>query len=97
MMMVRRAEHRWIVLGTDGRHVTLGRHTDPTEDEILAAESGLIAQELSGWLVIVEGNYWDKRSKISVMEVRSLAAPSTSFDSAVTAFRTARAIALQPA
>ena len=37
-------ETRWIVLGTDGRHVTMGRHTDPSPEEVEQAERGLAAQ-----------------------------------------------------
>ena len=43
-------ERRWIVLGTDGRYVTLGRASDPSEEEIRRAETSLRAQGLSGWL-----------------------------------------------
>jgi hypothetical protein len=37
-------ERRWIVLGTDGRHVSLGRDSDPSPEEIEAAEAALLAQ-----------------------------------------------------
>ncbi len=40
-------ETRWIVLGTDGRHVSLGR-TEPSEAEVMAASDALVAQQLSG-------------------------------------------------
>jgi hypothetical protein len=36
-------ETRWIVLGTDGRHVSLGR-TEPSEAEVKAASDALAAQ-----------------------------------------------------
>ena len=90
-------EHRWIVLGTDGRHVTLGRHSDPTEAEILAAEDQLAKQGLAGWLAVVEGAYWSKRTKLSVLAVRPLAHPTVPFDEAVSAFQTSRSRALAPA
>ena len=92
--MIAAKEHRWIVLGTDGRHITLGRHTDPTENEILTAESSLVSQGLSGWLAVIEGECWSKRAKLSVMAVRPLASPSVPFAAAVTAFKEARAAAL---
>ena len=47
-----RPERRWIVLVLDGRYSTLGRHTDPTEEVILAAENGLCQAGLSGWLAV---------------------------------------------
>ena len=40
-------ETRWIVLGTDGRHISLGR-TEPTEMEVMAASDALAAQGPSG-------------------------------------------------
>ena len=42
-------QQRWIVLGTDGRHVSLGR-TEPSEAEVKAASDALAAQGFSGWL-----------------------------------------------
>ncbi|MCA3360078.1 MAG: hypothetical protein ING02_18970 [Roseomonas sp.] len=50
-------ETRWIVLGTDGRHVSLGR-TKPSEAEIATASDALAAQGLSGWLARMQGNYY---------------------------------------
>ncbi len=34
--------------------MTLGRHSDPSEEEISAAEQALRSQNLSGWLAIME-------------------------------------------
>jgi hypothetical protein len=53
-------EIRWMVLGTDGRHVSLGR-TEPSEAEVLAASDALAAQGLSGWLVRMQGDYYSRR------------------------------------
>jgi len=39
-----RGERRWIVLGEDGRHVTMGRNSGPSPDEIARAEAGLADQ-----------------------------------------------------
>ena len=88
-------ERRWIVLGSDGRHVTLGRHTDPTDDEISDAERGLISQGLSGWLVVVEGSYWIRKSKLTLLMVRPLADPGQPFSSAAAAFEACRNQALE--
>jgi hypothetical protein len=47
-------EKRWIVLADDGLHVTIGRHTDPSEDEIVRAGDALTPQFvikfLNDWL-----------------------------------------------
>jgi len=47
---------RWIVLGTDGRHVSLGR-AKPSATEIATANNALAAQGLSGWLARMQGAY----------------------------------------
>lgn len=65
-------------------YVTLGRHSDLSEEEILAAEDQLHAQGLSGWLAIMEGNRYAGRTP-SLIEVRPLAGPVTSFANAATA------------
>jgi hypothetical protein len=55
-----RGERRWIVLTEDGRHVTLSRHTDPTDAEVDATEKTPIDQQLRGWLAVTEGDYWSR-------------------------------------
>jgi hypothetical protein len=92
-----RGERRWIVLGEDGRHVTLGRHSDPSEAEIAAAEQALAAQSLHGWLAIAEGDYYARRGRVSLLMVRPLGAPQVAFDSAAAAFEALRRRALQQA
>lgn len=82
-------ETRWIVLGTDGRHVTLGRHTDPTEEEMAAAEASLAAQGMAGWLVLMKGGYYVQR-KPSLMMVRALANPQVPFAQAEATFQALR-------
>ena len=84
------AEKRWIVLGTDGRHVTLGRHSDPTADELANVESSLRAQGLSGWLAVTSGTYYGP-GQIEVVQVRPLAdPPADAWSAAVEAFRDRR-------
>ena len=97
MATERDRERRWIVLGTDGRHVTLGRASDPTENEIHATESSLAANGSAGWLAVMEGNYYARHGRPSLMMVRPLAAPIGTFEDAATAFQETRARALQPA
>jgi hypothetical protein len=77
-------ERRWIIIGADGRFVTLGRDSDPSEREILAAEEMLQAQGLSGWLAVMEGNpYVGAVPKL--IEVRPLACPGLPFSEAAEA------------
>jgi len=88
--MTRAKEKRWAIIGEDGRHVWMGRHSDPTEAEIAQAESALAAQGLAGWLAITEGDYWAKRGRMGFVMVRPLAAPASSFEAGTAAFEAAR-------
>lgn len=82
-------ERRWIILAEDGRHVSIGRHSDPSAEELVQAEAALAAQGLAGWLAIMEGGYYQRR-KPSLMMVRPLCNPQRPFADAVEAFQTAR-------
>jgi hypothetical protein len=75
------AERRWVVIAEDGRHVTLGRASDPTETEIREAEQALRAQGLAGWLAVMEGNPYAGVTP-RLLEVRMLGVPNTSFKDA---------------
>jgi hypothetical protein len=82
-------ETRWIVLATDGRHVTLGRHSDPTEEQIQAAESGLKAAGEAGWLAVMKGQYHSRRP-VELLMVRPLGAPAETWEAAIGAFEVVR-------
>ena len=82
-------ETRWIVLGTDGRHVSLGR-TEPTEAEILTASDALAAQGLSGWLVRMLGDYYS-RGKVMLEPLQRIGADhKADWQAALAAFHAAR-------
>jgi hypothetical protein len=89
-------ERKWAIIGEDGRHVWVGRHSDPTEAEIAQAEEALAKQGLAGWLAIVEGDYWKlgKEGCLGFVMVRPLAQPSASFDAGTSAFLARRRMAL---
>ncbi len=74
----RSRERCWIVLGTDGRFVTLGRASDPSEDEVREAEEALRVRGLAGWLAVMEGNPY-VGALPRLLEVRALANPSVGF------------------
>lgn len=80
----RSREKRWIILGSDGRFVTLGRASDPSADEVAVAEQELRARGLAGWLAVMEGNPYVGPIP-NLMEVRPLAEPKTPFAEAATA------------
>ena len=82
-------ESRWIVLGTDGRHVSLGR-TEPSEAEIATANDALAAQGLSGWLARMHGEYYS-RGKVTLEPLQSIGAEHEGdWKAALSAFHSAR-------
>ena len=82
-------ENRWMVLGTDGRHVSLGR-TEPTEIDVLAASDTLAAQGLSGWLARMQGDYYSRR-KVTLEPLQRIGADhEADWQAALTAFHAAR-------
>ncbi|MBY0332284.1 MAG: hypothetical protein K2X49_16625 [Acetobacteraceae bacterium] len=80
----RSSERRWIVLSEDGRFVTLGRASDPSEQEILDAEAALVRQGLAGWLAVMQGNPYVGMTP-RLMEVRVLGTPTSTFEKATEA------------
>jgi hypothetical protein len=89
MTMRIETETRWIVLGTDGRHVSLGR-TEPSEAEITAASDALAAQGLSGWLARMQGDYYS-RGRVMLEPLQRIGAPhDADLQAALAAFHAAR-------
>ena len=87
--MLTETETRWIVVGTDGRHVSLGR-TEPSEAEVLAASDALAAQGLSGWLARVQSDYYSRR-RVTLEPLRRIGiAHDADWQAALTAFHAAR-------
>ena len=84
-----RTETRWIVLGADGRHVSLGR-TEPSEAEIATANDALAAQGLSGWLARMQGEYYSRR-KVTLERIQRIGAEhEADWEAALSAFHAAR-------
>jgi hypothetical protein len=52
------SEKRWIILTPDGGHVSIGRHTDPSDDEVEVAAEKLRQAGTGGWLAVMEGPYY---------------------------------------
>lgn len=82
----RQQERRCIVLGEDGRFVTLGRASDPTDEEIARAEATMRAQGVAGWVAVMSGNPSSVAGP-ALVEVRAVADPRWPFLAAVKAFR----------
>ena len=88
------AEMIWIVLATDGRHSMLGRHTDPTQEEIERVETSLKATGLGGWLAVMRGVYYS-RKPVELLMVRPLGEPGEAWEVATKAFDAARKLAIR--
>jgi hypothetical protein len=80
---------RWIVLGTDGRHVSLGR-TEPSEAEVMGASDALAAQRLSGWFARMQGEYYSRRRVTLEPLQRVGIAHDADWQAALSAFHAAR-------
>ena len=89
-------EKRWIILADDGRHVTVGRHTAPSEEEIAAVGRALAAGGNGGWLAVTEGVYYSRSPKLGLIMVREVAPPRATWDEAAAAFHTRRRDAVRP-
>jgi hypothetical protein len=88
--MSARTLRRWIVLGQDGRHVTMGRVAPPSAEEIAAARDALHRQGLAGWIATLDGDYWD-RGRVTLEPLQTIGAAATlDWPAAVSAFLEAR-------
>ena len=82
-------ETRWMILGADGRHVSLGR-TEPSEAEIATASDALAAQGLPGWLARLHGAYYS-RGKVMLEPLQRIGvAHDADWQAALSAFHAAR-------
>ena len=90
-------QQRWIVLGTDGRHMSLGRATPPTDMEIIGVSDALTAQGLSGWLAYMQGDYYS-RGKVTLAPLKRIGADhGADWQAALAAFQRLRRLALAQA
>ncbi|MCA3349047.1 MAG: hypothetical protein INF97_00500 [Roseomonas sp.] len=90
-------QQRWIVLGTDGRHMSLGRATSPTDIEIIGVSDALTAQGLSGWLACMQGDYYS-RGKVTLAPLKRIGADhEADWQAALAAFQRLRGLALAQA
>ena len=86
-------EKRWMLLASTGNHSWLGRHSDPSDEELYKLAEQLNQLALTGWLCIAEGDYWSDNSHYVVMEVKRLAG-NADFQVALNLFTDKRASAL---
>jgi hypothetical protein len=83
-------EKRWLVVLQDGQHSTIGRHTDPTQEELDVFATQIDRLGVAGWLVISEGVY-HSRDPVTLMCVRRLSGTDGDWTTAETLWRERRA------
>jgi hypothetical protein len=86
----------FILLGSDGRHVLLGRQCEPDATEVGQIAALLVAKNLGGWVALMTGDYWHRRRRVRLEMVRAAAPSSTPFDQAEAAFQAIRRGAVAP-
>lgn len=77
---------RWVLLAESGEYSTLGRHREPDDETITAAEAALAKAGRAGWIAVMSHSVHE-RSMPELLMVRPLREPGTSFADAVQAFR----------
>jgi hypothetical protein len=89
-------EKRWLIVAEDGRHVTVGRDTDPSEREIEEAGLRLDGLGIAGWLVVSEGGYYT-RGAVTLLMVRQVSRKRADWPAAERLWHDQRAIAVSGA
>jgi hypothetical protein len=77
---------RWVLLTEAGEYSTLGRHREPSEEDIATAEVALAWAGRSGWLAVMSHSV-HARTPPELVMVRPLRQPQTTFEDAVQALR----------
>ena len=70
----------------DGRHVTVGHDTDPTEEEIDLLSRQVDELGIAAWLAIQAGDYHDPEAALELMEVRRIGRREGNWEQARAAF-----------
>jgi len=79
------SDPRWVLLAETGEYSTLGRHREPGEEDIAAAEAALARAGRSGWLAVMSHSVHSRLAPELIM-VRPLRDPQAPFADAVQAF-----------
>jgi len=90
-------EARWIVITNDGHHAWLGRDSNPTVEELDALTLQLNAKGIVGWVAVLKGDYWARRSALEIILVRLLTEQAGDWESALQSWRGRRENALRDA
>jgi hypothetical protein len=86
----------FILLGSDGRHVLLGRQCEPDAAEVGQIVALLVAKGLGGWVARMTGDYWHRQRTVRLEQICEAVPSSTPFDRAEAAFQAIRRGATAP-
>jgi hypothetical protein len=78
-----RSDRRWVLMTDEGSMSTLGRATDPTEEEIAKVEEMLAAQDIGGWLAVQSHSIHRGPPPPTFLEVRRLGKDGMTFEDVV--------------
>lgn len=84
----------YIVLGDDGRHVSLTRGGMPTAEDARQMGEALQRKGQGGWIARMDGDYWAPVGRLTMTEVAMIAPTSTAFFDANLAFTALRRLAI---
>ena len=77
------SDRRWVVMTDDGAVSTLGRATDPTQEELARVEEMLAAQGVGGWLAIQSHSVYRGPPPPTFVEVRRLGRDGRPFEDVI--------------
>lgn len=81
-------ETRHILIALDGRHIWMGRHTAPSQEELHKNRVTLEAMGITAWHGTYEGDYWSRKGgKFTDMQLLTTGLPGASLEEAVAAFQ----------
>lgn len=83
-------ERRWLVIASDGRHVTVGRATDPTPEALREAGERLRGLGLAGWLAVSDGDYYGPGRLDLLLVAPLFELPGATWEAACAAFLATR-------
>jgi len=84
----------YIVLGDDGRHVSLTRGAMPVAEDVRQIGEVLQRQGKGGWLVRMDGDYWAEVGRLDLTEMALITSTSTTFFAATHVFHAKRRVSL---
>jgi hypothetical protein len=86
----------FILLGSDGRHVLLGRQAAPEDAEVGQIGALLASMGQGGWVVRMAGDYWNRKRPVCLEMIREAAPSPVQFETAAAGFEKRRQGAFEP-